>query len=620
MSQFFGYVSFNSGIDIADVAPQMQESTSFFRADAMDIYQTNDVFICNKFLFNTPESIHTTSICQNERYVLAASCRIDNREELASKIPIKLSQTNSDHEYILAAYTYYQEECIKHLIGDFSFVVWNIQEKTLFMAKDHIGIKPLFYTLQHGILFFTSDLNAFLNLKFINTEFSGSYIASTLYADFILTSAGIQHTCYKNIFRVKPAHYILFNKDNKKEIKYWDLKPVFSYSQKTKQEYYDEFYALFQSAVKCRMRGIETFGVGLELSGGLDSSTIACMCKEILDTDTQLINNLHSYSLVQSAEGQAHHQNFHDEEPFQELLLNKLKLSREKVFKLYKHPFDSYKDEIGYGVDVHGGLSKVNFTWQKSIYETMNKNNCRIKLSGFAGDECITDSGEWWLYDSLYRADLKVLFQELMRFNKTNYKLIARYFYYRVFGYRVDKQTKNKTEDADYLLKSYKKNLPGIENKLNTKSYKDYLISKINRPYTSLRFETETLHALRFNVECRYPMADIRLLEFMMRLPSGLFRPEDNKRQFIRNALGKILPDAVRYRKDKSSAVIPYFKYKNAVFLNQLFADKPVLKSGIVNVEKIEERLSNTDKLKRESDVASLLIAIYIASEIPHYR
>lgn len=616
MSQFFGCVSFNSGIDIAEVAMQMHESTSFFKGDAGGTYQTNEVFISNKFLFNSPESLQLTDICQNERYVLAASCRIDNRAELAAKILIAQAEVVSDHEYILAAYTHFREECVKHLLGDFSFVVWDKQEKALFMAKDHIGVKPLFYTYQHGVVFFASDLNAFLHVKSIKTEFSKSYLASTLYGDFILTSAGIQHTCYNEVLRVKPAHYLLFNKGSFKEVKYWVLNPVFPAKQKTKEEYYYEFHELFETAIRFRMRGIESFGVGLELSGGLDSSAIACMCNEVLGSEVRFFNNLHSYSLVQSTEGKAFHQDFHDEEPFQELVLEKIKLNKEKVFKLSKHPFESYQAELEYGREVHGGLSKVNFTWQKSIYEAMNKNNCRVKISGFAGDECMTDSGEWWLYDILYRTDLRRLFQELMLLNKRDYKSIAIYLYNRIFGYRIDKQTRKKTEDANYLRKLSEKDLLPTENTLNTKSYKDYLISKISRPYTSLRFETETLHALRFNAECRYPMADIRLLEFMLRLPSELVRPEENKRQFIRNALGDILPDAIRYRKDKSSAVVPYFKYKNAVFLNQLLARKPILKSDIVNIEKIEASLANPDKMKRESDVASLLTAIYIAAEI----
>ncbi|MFD0878386.1 hypothetical protein ACFQ1A_29745, partial [Massilia pinisoli] len=82
MSQFFGCISFNSDFNVAEVVSEMQQPTSFFKPDALGIYQTNEVFICNKFLFNTPESINLNDICQNERYILAASCRIDNRAEL----------------------------------------------------------------------------------------------------------------------------------------------------------------------------------------------------------------------------------------------------------------------------------------------------------------------------------------------------------------------------------------------------------------------------------------------------------------------------------------------------------------------------------------------------------
>ena len=85
MSQFFGCIALSSNINTVDVASQMINSMFFFKEDAIGIYQTEQIFICNKFLFNTPESVNTTSICQNERYVLAATCRIDNREELAKK-------------------------------------------------------------------------------------------------------------------------------------------------------------------------------------------------------------------------------------------------------------------------------------------------------------------------------------------------------------------------------------------------------------------------------------------------------------------------------------------------------------------------------------------------------
>ena len=113
MSQFFGCIALNPQINVSKVASQMTEAMSFFQGDTIGIYQAEKVFISNTFLFNTPESVNTTNICQNERYVLAATCRIDNREELATKISIENPLNASDHEYILAAYTYYQGKMCK---------------------------------------------------------------------------------------------------------------------------------------------------------------------------------------------------------------------------------------------------------------------------------------------------------------------------------------------------------------------------------------------------------------------------------------------------------------------------------------------------------------------------
>ena len=79
MSLFFGFVT--TDIRSNCIIDKMLNNTAFFEGDAVGSYQTDGVFICNKFLFNTPESVNTSQISKNERYVVAASCRIDNRPE-----------------------------------------------------------------------------------------------------------------------------------------------------------------------------------------------------------------------------------------------------------------------------------------------------------------------------------------------------------------------------------------------------------------------------------------------------------------------------------------------------------------------------------------------------------
>jgi asparagine synthase (glutamine-hydrolysing) len=609
MSQFFGCIALNTQINITDVTSQMTNSMSFFQGDAIGIYQTNQVFICNKFLFNTSESVNTTSICQNERYIMAASCRIDNREEIAKKVNINEPLKASDYEYILAAYTFYEQECVKHLIGDFSFVVWDKQKQILFMAKDHLGIKPLFYTLQNENLFFSTDLNAFLRISNLNTEYSKPYLASMICGEIIQTEVSPEFTCYEHILRLKPAHRLLFNK-NKVEInEYWQLKPQQNLKLNSKKEYFDEFFRLFEQSVASRLRTNDKIGV--ELSGGLDSSAIACMIGHISKKEKFDLDKLLTFSLVHSKFSKEL-ENREDEEPFQEIVQRWIGIKSENIIKNFTHPFSSFWDEYKYGFKVHGGFSKVNFTWQKPIYEGLMNKECRIKLSGFVGDEFVSNSGTHWFYDGLYQFDIRFMWKFLSKNTIVNLKAIIRYYLLRFSIFRINAKIKF---DTNYLSPQFKNLTLKRTYKMSYVNHKSFLTSFISRPYTTLRFETETLHALQHNSECRYPMADIRLLEFILSIPFELWEPKQMKRMLFRNSLQLILPPDILKRDDKTGAVLPYFQEKNMLFLAELNEIQIVdncKETAFINTEKINSKRNNISKFKREIEITSLLNVIFL--------
>lgn len=609
MSQFFGCIALNTQINITDVTSQMINSMSFFQGDAIGIYQTNQVFICNKFLFNTSESVNTTSICQNERYIMAASCRIDNREEIAKKVNINEPLKASDYEYILATYTFYEQECVKHLIGDFSFVVWDKQKQILFMAKDHLGIKPLFYTLQNENLFFSTDLNAFLGIETLNTEYSTSYLASMICGEIIQTEVSPEFTCYEHILRLKPAHGLLFNK-NKVEInEYWKLKPQQNLKLNSKEEYFDEFFRLFEQSVVDRLRTNDKIGV--ELSGGLDSSAIACMIGHISKKGKFDLDKLLTFSLVHSKFSKEL-ENQEDEEPFQEIVQRWIGIKSENIIKNSTHPFDSFWDEYKYGFKVHGGFSKVNFTWQKPIYEGLLNKECRVKLSGFVGDELVSNSGNHWFYDGLYQFDIRFMWKFLSKNTISSMKAVIRYYLLRFSILRINAKT---NFDTNYLSPQFKNLTLKRTYKMSYVNHKSFLISFISRPYTTLRFETETLHALQHNSECRYPMADIRLLEFILSIPFELWEPKQMKRTLFRNSLQLILPPDILKRDDKTGAVLPYFQEKNRLFLAELDELQIVdncEETAFINTEKINSKRNNISKFKREIEITSLLNVIFL--------
>ncbi|UTA68938.1 asparagine synthase-related protein [Emticicia sp. 21SJ11W-3] len=610
-------------MNVSEIGLNMYQAMNFFRGDAEGVYQSDEIYICNKFLFNTPESFNASAIVQNDRYVLAASCRIDNREKLASELKIKDPLKASDHEFILAAYTFYQNDCVKHLIGDFAFVVWDKQQKALFMARDHLGVKPLFYTCQQNLILFSSDLNAFLHLPFIDLSYKKSYVAGLLHGSYILKYLNVKHTCYHDIYRLEPSHYLFYFNERVQITKYWELKPCFPEKPVDAALVYREFYQLFFEAVRCRLRGIESFGVGLELSGGLDSSTIACMANEVLSAKKTLFENLYSFSLVQSDEGRVlAEKEIVEEEHIQNQLLDSFGFNKKNIFKLNRHPFTNYQDELQETIRVHGGLNKQNTTWQNAIYEAMQSAGCRVKLSGFSGDELVTDYGTRWMYDIWYSCRPGRVMKELLKFDIAVYKSLFRYLQGRLFGFKMNKASIAKEIDSDFLKAERLKDLPAKEYGIDVKSYKHFMISRIMRPFTSLRFESENLHALRANSECRYPMADIRLLEYMIQLPAEMFRPGDVKRNFIRKSLQSILPAYVICRDDKTAAVIPYRKLKNKVFISQLLKDglPADMESNMVDTKKILERLKTPENLKRETDVISLLTAAYLVKTEHQYH
>jgi len=608
MSQFFGCISLDTQINISDVAAQMTNSMSFFRGDAIGIYQTNEVFICNKFLFNTPESFNTTSICQNERFVLAATCRLDNRTEIAEKTKISQAMEVSDHEYLLAAYTFYEEACVKHLVGDFSFVVWDKQKQTLFMAKDHLGVKPLFYTLQNQHLFFATDKNAFLGLDEIPKLYSQAYLTSMLAGNLIPS----KYTCYEQIHRQKPGHYVVFGNSVLREIKYWTLQANPSIQYLNEKDYYQAFMKLFREVVACRMR--TKYNIGCELSGGLDSSGITCMVADVLTHKNA--EKLHTFSFVQSPEGRAYDPSCREEENEQEIILKHINLARKNIHKISHWGFSSVWEYLRSENEVNGGIESIGMGWQKPIYERMKEQNCRVKMSGFMGDELVTEHGGYWYFDLINKPTLKN-YKDLFRafgFFQT-IKNIVKYCILQVYDYRY-RQFKETSHNNNYLhplknrvAKYFQKGI-GKPN-----SFSNLIRTRITeRSFTNLRMENENLTALRNNAEVRFPFADIRLLAFMLSVPPILFRPVPQNRIFFRKATEGFIPDAVRLRNDKTVAVLIFGYYRNYSFMEEItakqFQESDFIYPELINFKKIHQLLK-TDRSVILND-ASIIAKIWM--------
>lgn len=185
-------------------------------------------------------------------------------------------RTRTDTECIVHLYEEHGDECVHHLRGQAAFALWDSKKRRLLLARDRLGKKPLYYSVQNGVLYFASELSALLNglpyrpetnLEAIDLYLSLQYIPDPL-------------TIYQGVYKLPPAHRLTWQDGAMKVEKYWDV----SYQPKhtaNEQELIEELRALLTESVKMRL--ISDVPLGAHLSGGIDSSIIVALMAELSD-------------------------------------------------------------------------------------------------------------------------------------------------------------------------------------------------------------------------------------------------------------------------------------------------------------------------------------------------
>ena len=176
-------------------------------------------------------------------------------------------KTNSDTEVVLALYEEMGSECLKVLRGMFAFAIFNKEEKSIFLARDRVGIKPLYYSLSDRSLIFGSEIKSLLQWNGCNAEANFSSISSYLKLRYARHDRGL----FKNIEKLKPGCWMKWRQGKTKHGCFWKPRTREKNSQSL-CENRDQFLELFTEAVKLRQMG--EVPSGAYLSGGIDSTAV----------------------------------------------------------------------------------------------------------------------------------------------------------------------------------------------------------------------------------------------------------------------------------------------------------------------------------------------------------
>jgi asparagine synthase (glutamine-hydrolysing) len=182
--------------------------------------------------------------------------------------------TNSDTEVILHAYEQWGiEGCLARLRGMYAFAIWDSRLQSLFLCRDRMGVKPLYFTEYDGRLYFASEICSIL----VHTKMSRMINLEALDAFLTVGFVPNPHTIFKGISKLPPAHYLMAKNEKLSVYKYWELfyEPA-RYSSEA--EIVEEFYELLSQSVEMRM--MSEVPLGALLSGGIDSATIVALAQQ----------------------------------------------------------------------------------------------------------------------------------------------------------------------------------------------------------------------------------------------------------------------------------------------------------------------------------------------------
>jgi asparagine synthase (glutamine-hydrolysing) len=193
------------------------------------------------------------------------------REELEKKG--YTFRSNTDTEVLVKAYEEWGIECVHKFIGMFAIAIWDRNAKKLYLVRDRVGVKPLYYYFKNGLLLFASELKALMKHPGYRKEIDLSILPHYLRFGFIQSP----YTIFQDTFKLKPGHYLCLYKNKLEEKKYWDIVDFYNADpiEGTEDEITLELENLLRNSFKYRL--ISDVPVGVFLSGGLDSSIVTAL-------------------------------------------------------------------------------------------------------------------------------------------------------------------------------------------------------------------------------------------------------------------------------------------------------------------------------------------------------
>jgi len=189
-------------------------------------------------------------------------------------------KSKSDTEVVIKSYEEWGIDCVHKFIGMFALGIWDKREKKLYLVRDRVGVKPLYYYQKDGLFLFGSELKVLMKHPDFNKEIDYSVLQLYLRYGYIPAP----FTIFNNTYKLRPGHYLCVSNNNLKEVKYWDIVDFYLEEpiDASEDEIAEELENLLIDSFKYRL--VSDVPVGVFLSGGIDSTTLTALLQKNIST------------------------------------------------------------------------------------------------------------------------------------------------------------------------------------------------------------------------------------------------------------------------------------------------------------------------------------------------
>ncbi|MDD4972307.1 MAG: asparagine synthase-related protein [Paludibacter sp.] len=551
MSAIFGIIN-KSGkqVEESDITA-IKEAISHRSTDGKGVCTLASSVFGHCRLYINPQQKFENQPYTSNGLTITADARLDNRKELSKWIDLDkqcLSEI-SDDRLILMAYRKWGRACVNYLDGEYAFVIWDQQNQQLFAATDPIGFRSFYYYDSPDVFIFCSEIKGIVAAKH-----TPNYFEKESLIDYFYRKGTSDKTYNKEVFALCGGNTLLL-KDWRIDIhKYWTLKSTGKYRFKKDEEWYDCTRDILYRAVEKRLNS--DVPTGVTLSGGLDSTSIACILSELLMNKNK---PLYAFSSVLPVGYKGIEK---DERHYIEIVGKHCP----NIIQTYvEAPDVGPLTDIEEAFDIEETFPNCFFYMDKAILQAASEKNIRNLFNGFGGDYWISNKGNSVIYMLLKQGRYKLVCSLIRQFSQRERTSFFHEFRIRCFSHTKAYQqlrsvVKNIHKDIDWqkktflqddFVKKYSERLNAVNEEQNVSDRMKLLIDsgqigrKIDRLYNrNGNFASDSASVL----------FDKDLMEFLYDIPERLLIENGMPRNLLRSSMQQIIPQAIFNRTDK----LPY--------------------------------------------------------------